>query len=830
MTIHLAICPHFHQPYFQIEHSREGAYQLSYLPWGEVFSHFSHEDGFFLNCHFSGPWILWMQQWHPGYLEGLKKHVRNGAIGIIGGFLDETFAQLSSRPDDIHYQLAGYNRLIENVFGVTADEWQAVHIVEREYGERLISGLANSCRRLGAPPLFYLDAETAFCRHFARAGSHLDYYQHYFGASDPCSVTTASHLPHEQMTGIYRDEIDGNEMYVIPLHSIFRYYFLKRERLDGRDRPVSPEEFIFIIKDFASRSRAGDPLILVFEDAEKLGMWSGCPEQDQEWFCNFIRLVLADRDIVLTGPRFYFQEKGYGDTYPVRSSHGYPEFENWTAKRGIRGLVWGDPKLRRTISCLRRLERELDGFERSVLKDAGAMLDTTVFTNDWIAGLIMDSSRRQEAVAGILDKTGRIEIRGIYDQVQRMRHMAYQEDPKWISRHPSFGPCSYFETAGLGYLDIAGRLLKRVSPHKSTGKVIVTEEDWDFDGNTEIVVETPFQFLVFSPVGGRLIYHQVSRVDCLDTDGLKKIVDGLIEGATAGQDVFRYSLPLLFTEADSDLKTEYYPEGGREECARDAFRLQLYWVGQDHQAVPLGSGLDRAKYRITITREHEDRVAITMGAEASVTTPYGEVPVAVRKTFTIHSLKEALDYSISLSSTPEALQDIKGRLVFSAQLVTSVAPSDEKELAGKCRLVMSDCREKPVPLTITTGEHDENGSLDLSVNLPGHIDYQCDYRHGRGEYGSGVGFTISPTTAGQAIGLRIKPAVASFYKGYLLPGRSDLRVATAGICLEVLSVVRATGSVQEGSVTWRLDTPVTPCPQSSHDSRVIELTPELVVR
>jgi hypothetical protein len=668
--------------------------------------------------------------------------------------------------------------------------------------------MANSCRRLNAQPLFYLDVETAFCNHFARAGSHLDYYNNFFGVSDPCSITTTSHLPHEQMTGIYRDEINGNEMFIIPLHSIFRYHFLKGERLNGWDRPVTPEEFIFIIKDFANRSCANDPLILVFEDAEKLGMWSGRPEQDKEWFCNFIRLAMADRDIVLTGPRIYFQAKGYIDTYPVRSSHSYPEYENWTAKRGIRGLVWGDPKLRRTISCLRMLEKELEGFESSILKEAGAMLETNVFTSGWISDLIMDSPRRQEAVAGILDKTGRTDINKIYEKVQRLRHMTYQEDPKWISRHPSFGPCSYFETAGLGYLDLARRLMSRISPRQSVGNITVTEDDWDFDGNREILIETPAQLLVFSPVAGSLVYHQVSTTGCLDIGNLNKIIDGLIEGATAGQEVFRYSMPLVFTEADSALKTEYYPEGGRKECSRDSFRLQFYWVEQENGIVPLESGLDRAKYSVDVVRGPEDQVTIVMETNASVTTPREDILVTVRKTFIIHPLKEALDYSSSLTIAPEALNNVKGRLAFSTQLVTTATPSDEKTLAGKCSIIMSDFFQKPLPMTIVADAHDENGCLDLLANLPEHIDYECNYVHGKVEHGSRVSFTISPNMVEHAIGLRIKPAVASFYEGYLLPGKSDLRVATTGICLELLSAVDTTETVQEGSISWQLDTPV----------------------
>ena len=48
---------------------------------------------------------------------------------------DEPFVQLSSRSDDFLYQLKEYDQLLYELTGVKAENWQGIHIVERECGE-----------------------------------------------------------------------------------------------------------------------------------------------------------------------------------------------------------------------------------------------------------------------------------------------------------------------------------------------------------------------------------------------------------------------------------------------------------------------------------------------------------------------------------------------------------------------------------------------------------------------------------------------------------------------------------------------------------------------
>lgn len=116
-------------------------------------------------------------------------------IGLLGGLADEPFIQLSSRPDDVLYQMQKYDELLTRVTGVTAADWQGIHLVERECGEMLLYQATQAARRLKAEPIFYLDAETFYVAHFSYPGASDDYCLKHFGFKDPVAKTTISHLP-----------------------------------------------------------------------------------------------------------------------------------------------------------------------------------------------------------------------------------------------------------------------------------------------------------------------------------------------------------------------------------------------------------------------------------------------------------------------------------------------------------------------------------------------------------------------------------------------------------------------------------------------------------
>ena len=53
MKGHIAFCPHFHQPHFQLYKTREEAFANSYQPWLDMLKKAVEFDSFYINLHFS---------------------------------------------------------------------------------------------------------------------------------------------------------------------------------------------------------------------------------------------------------------------------------------------------------------------------------------------------------------------------------------------------------------------------------------------------------------------------------------------------------------------------------------------------------------------------------------------------------------------------------------------------------------------------------------------------------------------------------------------------------------------------------------------------------
>jgi len=92
MKGHIAFCPHFHQPHFQLYRTREEAFHNSYIPWLRLLNEAVGLNDFFINLHFSGPFLYWMQDQKPEYINQLKELNSSNKIGFIGGLADESYS------------------------------------------------------------------------------------------------------------------------------------------------------------------------------------------------------------------------------------------------------------------------------------------------------------------------------------------------------------------------------------------------------------------------------------------------------------------------------------------------------------------------------------------------------------------------------------------------------------------------------------------------------------------------------------------------------------------------------------------------------------------
>lgn len=575
MKGYIAICQHFHQPHFQLHNTREKVFRLSYLNWLNLLESLSATDGFYINMHFSGPFLYWLRSEKREYLARLATLVKNGNIGIVGGFADEAFIQLSTRADDIMFQIQEYENLTKTLFQKHACDWQGFHIPERECGELLLQKTTKALSTIQGTPLYYLDAETFYPCHYAEPGGEADYCEKLFGFKDLVSKTTIPHYPKSLLRFAFRDCIGGQSFISLPIHCEERYWFLKCDQ----NISIHPRDYLTKIKN--SLNKASElsgligknifPIVVIFEDAEKFGDWSGRPNRDILWFQELIELICHDDDIELIGLKNYFTEQGVFDTYPIRTSHSYIEWENWTAKRGIRGVIYSDEKIRKMVALLHQFEARIECFEKKLLKKYINL------KSERLIDAIMDSHKRYQCVSELLQNHVDETSSERYLLLQRIRNMLYQEDSKWATRHPNYGSAPYLDNMGICFLEIAERLLSELDSVTDTEsrRNNFSIVDWMEDTRNRMVIRTEHQTLSIDPKGAGIDYHIVLNQKYTIDELLSKTLPDIKEMKTYSS-IYRYVSPVVFTETDSRLCHMFHPDGERIEKCRKSFTISLY--------------------------------------------------------------------------------------------------------------------------------------------------------------------------------------------------------------------------------------------------------------
>lgn len=830
MKGYVAFCPHFHQPHFQLYRTREEAYKNSYLPWLNLLEAFADKEGFFINLHFSGPFLYWVKREKPEFVLKIKELVQKGKAGIIGGLADEPFVQLSSRRDDFFYQIKKYEELTRELFDIEADEWQGIHIVEREGGEFLLQELSYAARKLGAFPLYYLDAETFYNSYFAYPGSESDYCLKHFGFKDPYSRTTVSHIPQEMLFFALRDEIGGQEYFALPVHSKYRYHLLKRGAFTHEDKTVTrPAHYYFYIKDALERARelskkwgkVIEPVLVIFEDAEKFGQWSKDPVGDAEWLKEFFHLVLQDEELAFTGIKDYVLSQGFLDTYPVRSSHSYTEWENWTAKRGIRGVVFGDERLRLVLNRLRDLEEKQLKFEDYVIEFfSGKNLVLPESMRYMLKNAVLNSAERYEIVKCILEQYFSPDLAHSYELINRVRHVVYQEDPKWASRHPSYGSSPYYDMQGLTYLLMAERLLQYITHNlplmQDAGYLEI--KDWDYDGIDEIVVRNEAQVLVIDPAGGCISFHQVIDDEAIDkAEIIRGILERDIDSVVPYNDIYRTSIPLVFTETESSLACMFYREGGRKEVCRHSMRCDI-WLESEGKSRIVGN-FAHACYTISEIEKGEQGVKIKLVAEEKIVLEDGdEYNIALSKEFLVS--KGEVKCVINAFCNPE---NKKIKIFLIPEIVTSASPSDEIEFKPHAWLKIVPQGEEEILYHIEEKQLREGDNISLIdesfvFKRPRCISYYCQIKSAKGEsFVNRVNYGFSEVENMEKVVL--SPAVKNYYEGYVNDEQSRLGYHTSGLAIRPKISFKNGEACLKVEISWQFDVHL----QSDEREKVVEL-------
>ncbi|MGS0764375.1 hypothetical protein [Syntrophomonas curvata] len=816
MKGHIAFCPHFHQPHFQLYKTREEAYNNSYLPWLKLLQKAVDLDSFYVNLHFSGPFLYWIRDQKKEYLSRFTRLLDSGKIGIIGGLADEPFIQLSSRVDDYLYQLKLYDRLLTETIGIDSSQWQGIHLVERECGESMLRELTRAAALIQAPAVYYLDVETFYRSHFSYPGSDSDYCRKHFGFNDPVSITTISHIPPEMLFYALRDEIGGQAFHVLPIHSQFRYQLLKRNSFaPGDSVKIKPAHYYFYIKDALEKAyelvrsygRDMEPVLLIFEDAEKFGQWSKDPEGDGQWLMEFFELVDKDPDISFTGLKDYLAAQGYLDSYPVASSHSYTEWENWTACRGIRGVAFGDERLRRIVCRLRDAEHLQDKLDKAVLDTLGQHMGIEVAPEleRMFKRALLESAERHELVSAILKDYYPPQMDEDYQLLNRVRNLLYQEDPKWASRHPVYGSSPYYDVQGLAYLEMVLKILTLglESMHFSNHRDSAVR-DWDFDGQDEVVLENEVQTLVLDNEGGCISYHHVLAPSLKgDHCRIREIVARDLNRVPAYNSVFRYSYPLIFSETDSSLTRMFYEEGGRREQCRNSLRCEVL-LQNNNEFFALGD-FDLASFQIAdVVSEGPDRVA-KMCCSKVVAIGNSKVTIDLEKSFKL----QAGALEIKLQAWCRPVPD-RHKLVLVPQIVSTAAPSDEVEFRPQAWLGLiagkgeegSECVIQDISRSSESGIEFHNHRT--VVKRPEQIDYIFQIRSADSSCFSNR-IMISLDSDNPLPYLYIQPAVRHYYKNYVFPEQSRQGYHSAGLMIRPVIGFRNGEANCSIAIGWEMD-------------------------
>lgn len=788
MPGYIALCPHFHQPHFQLERVREEVFRASYLPWMELLEWAAEElEGFKVCLHLSGPWLQWIGQEKPSFCRRLARLAASPRIGLAGGLVDEAFVQLSSRRDDFYFQIRAYDRLCRSLTGVSCQEWQALHLVEREGGELALMEISRAAGMCGTKPILLLDVETFYQPYYSRPGNADDLGRLHYSVADPCSTTTCAHLPADMLMYPLRDEIAGQEFYGLPVHSQFRYQFLKRQPLAEGDRTrIEPRHYLFYVKDRLAKARSlaarlnhhQPPIAVIFEDAEKLGQWSGDPRGDLEWMKEFFIRVETDPEVAFTSPGLYLEQHGFFETYPVASSRSYPEWEKWTARRGIRGINLHDERLRKTTARLRDCEALLDGWERQILEKAGSQWDPAV------KRAVMESAER----FGIIEKMMSPAEQAIYSLVNRIRHMCYQEDPKWASRHPAYGAAPYYDMHSLACLELSMALLESFCSQaewKHEAEPGVQVRDWEQDGCQEWILRCPGQYVVISPCGGCVsYYHRLDPDLAGDPDRMKAVLEEAVQNPLYAAAIQAQAGPLVLTETDSELSSQFYEEGGRVDHCRNSFRCQVRAVsrtGANHQ-----SAFHNCPFEYESSSWDQDTAELVIIAKQKLEMPgYGRLPLIMRKSFKLSAkgLKASAEVMAGegyFSAWPEL------QLVMEA--VTSVAPSDEINLAPESWLEFNSGQGglTAISMEMESRQPDEEYRRCMRGCLQGlkEARYYCRVTGPCGRSRLDLiqfTFDVGPEPAE----INVRPAVKAYLSGLVFAEQSRMGYASSGICLEL---------------------------------------------
>jgi len=819
-TVNICFVSHFHQPYWQPLRKWNQIKNNSYLPWLKFLKEMVNYDDFFINIHFSGPFLTQMAQHDESFLQSMKNLLKTRKINPISGFMDEAFIQLSSRPDDVYFQLKEYLDFSYKVLALKYDDFCGIHVVEREVNERLIYKIGHASQKLNLKPLMYLDVETFYETPNIFPGDNKDLYYKYFNTKNAINKTSIPFFPRDGFSFIFRDEVGGYPLYFIPFHSEFRYFLLKRKKINRFERIISPNEYMTLllkkrknILEFTQKYKTKkEPIILIFTDAERLGQWSGEPNKDLIWLKKLLNLIRMSDDFKLITMQTYFQEQGFLDTYPCKSSNSYPEFKNWSGNRGIRGIVFADPKLRKVYSQTIQLEKFQQEIENLIIKKTTGSIPFPIK----VKGLILESHERFEIIKSLIKKLENPILYKLYCYMNRIRNISYLEDGKWATRHPYFGNQPHLDLMSLTFLDISefiGLRILKLLKHKynSCKKQLL---DWDHDGYDELILENSFQKVILSLKGGHIVFHQIRSKNFVEVDDEKmlEILESLVDDSFINRTCEQLSTNICLTEPDSLLNTYFHNKNTRIEECRDSCRVE-FLIEEKNGLKKLGN-FSNDIFKII---EHTNKEEISTILEAQKEFSYGKTRILLnlKKKFRINNTQLEIEFESQIINR----DGLNNNIIISPEFIFTLLPTDGINFQPNLFINFFKLHSSQAKILyeIEFSSYELNDSTlrlrefyvkkfkDVKFKsifiIPKMVSENDKVRYPQ------ISITLDENSINNLIKIEILPAIKDFYKNVFPNENSKLSYHTSGIKIRPYIKLSNSSSIQKFSfiIDYELD-------------------------
>jgi alpha-amylase len=397
-----------------------------------------------MSLHYSGVLLEWLEVRHPEYFDQLRELLGRGQVELLGGGYYEPI--LPSIPDDD--KIAQVRKLADYLGQHLGKAPRGAWVAERVWEPSLARPLAEA----GVEYVVLDDT------HFVAAG-----------------------LEPARLHGIYITEEQCAPLRLVPSLKSFRYTIPFRD----------PEETLEILR--KGRSQPGQ-LFAVGDDCEKFGVWPGTYAHVYEngWLEKFLNAVEKESDWLetTTVSDYMASHPPIGRVYLPTAS--YAEMMEWA----LPAAAFMDLK-----ACLDETESMRNGerFRRFLQGGFWRNFLSKYPESNHIQKLMCATSRRWHALSGSRPQEN--VATQLLTEAQTHVLASQCNDAYW---HGVFGGlyAPHLRSALLRNLIQAEALLDKVEGLTDNPSLRVRREDFDVDGQEEILLEHPAVGMIIRPADG----------------------------------------------------------------------------------------------------------------------------------------------------------------------------------------------------------------------------------------------------------------------------------------------------------------------------------------